>query len=92
MHRLDLHLRRAACAVSGGQQAAVRELLKGEGYSATEIERVMARSRARQVIDEIGGILCVRAERRELARRYLLIDVIACRGRIFGRLRASLRC
>lgn len=68
---------------TGGQRTAVRDLLATEGYSAAEIERVIARSLARNMIDQTGESFGVKADRRELARRYLLIDVIACRGHAF---------
>jgi hypothetical protein len=65
---------------SGGSPAAVRKVLKMEGYSNSEVERSIADCTARGLVVVERGKLAVTAVRREVARRYLLLDVAARLG------------
>lgn len=63
---------------AGDREAAV-EVLKTEGYSPAEIDRCIDKSLALGIsVLDGNGELAVSADRRDLARRYLLLDVIAC--------------
>jgi len=67
---------------SDGSPTAVRKVLKDEGYTDAEIERSIADCSTRGLVtaDEKGK-LTVSTARREVARRYLLLDVAARSGK-----------
>lgn len=64
-----------------GSTAAVADLLAQEGYSAEEIRRCKEYSTHNGLVAHgEGGRLRVLDERRELVRRYFLLDTVACNG------------
>jgi hypothetical protein len=63
-----------------GDPKGVQTLLLSEGYTAAEIERCLSKCFRRGYMQEQGRVLTLRADRRKLARRYLLLDVVATRG------------
>lgn len=66
---------------SDGTPVAVRQVLRGEGYADAEIERAITGSTTRGlVVAGRTGKLSVSAARREVARRYLLLDAAAQSG------------
>lgn len=66
---------------SDGSRVAVRKVLKGEGYDNTEIDRSIQDCTTRGlVVAGRGGKVTVSAARRDVARRYLLLDVAARLG------------
>jgi hypothetical protein len=63
---------------SDGTPAAVRRVLRDEGYADAEIDRAIADSTMRGLVNaDAEGKLSVSTARREVARRYLLLDVAA---------------
>lgn len=65
---------------SGGSPASVRKILKVEGYANSEVERSIADCTARGLVVVVRGKFAVTADRRDVARRYLLLDVAARLG------------
>ncbi|MBK8185711.1 MAG: hypothetical protein IPK63_23580 [Candidatus Competibacteraceae bacterium] len=65
---------------SDGSPAAVRKVLKDEGYADVEIERSIGDCARRGLVVTDRGKLTVTATRRDVARRYLLLDVAARLG------------
>lgn len=67
---------------SDGSSAAVRKVLDDEGYTDTEIKRSLGDCTTRGlVVDNGKGELTVSPARRDIARRYLLLDVAARLGK-----------
>ncbi len=63
---------------SNGSPAAVRKVLKAEGYEDAEIERAITDSTTRNILGANSkGALSVATDRRDIARRYFLLDVAA---------------
>jgi hypothetical protein len=66
---------------SDGTPSAVRQVLRGEGYEDAEIDRAIMDSTARGLlVSGRAGKLSVSRARREVSRRYLLLDVAALLG------------
>jgi hypothetical protein len=63
-----------------GTEAEVRRMLTGEGYAAGEIERGIKKFVDKGMLLAEGGRLSVTPARREIARRYFLMDVAAVHG------------
>jgi hypothetical protein len=70
-----------AVARTDGTIESARKLLLKEGYQAKEIQRCLTNCEGRY-LDISGSQIAIKAERRELARRYLLLDVVACFGAV----------
>lgn len=70
-----------AILCSDGAQPSVRQILRDEGYADAEIDRALTDCTTRGlVIADATGKLSVAEGRREIARRYLLLDVAAKLG------------
>jgi hypothetical protein len=65
---------------TGGTKAKVRRLLAGEGYAHEEIERCIRKCVGKGTVVSHGQRLSVASSRREVARRYLLMDAAALHG------------
>lgn len=67
-----------ALARSNNQLPDARGLLVSDGYSPAEVDRAIQNARERGILqrDKLSD------SRRDLVRRYLLLDVIACRGHV----------
>ncbi len=64
-----------------GREDHIRSQLRGDGYSAAEVDRGLRRSVETGILVRSSiGQLQVRAERRDIARRYALIDLAARLG------------
>jgi hypothetical protein len=66
---------------SDGERGKIEEILNSEGYSTEEIGRVLERCVGRGLIRLDGSRLEISANRRDLVRRYLLLDTIAREGK-----------
>ena len=65
---------------TGGSQAEVHRVLSGEGYAAGGIERCIKKCVNKGMLLTDGQRLSVAPARRDVARRYFLLDVAAVHG------------
>ena len=65
---------------TGGVPAAVEAHLAEEGYDDGEIQRAVSELRQRGSLKVESEVLAVAADRRAIARKYLLMDVAAAEG------------
>lgn len=76
---------------SNGTITDVRRLLIEEGYSEGEIQRCLDDCMQRNLVTvEDGGKISMTVERRPVARRYFLLDVVARCGQASGNAQSSL--
>ena len=77
---VPLEIEHAICATDG-KEDNVREKLEEEGYQEIEVERCLSSSKNRKVIEvKDSEALEISQNRRDLVRRYLLLDVVASCG------------
>jgi hypothetical protein len=69
-----------AVARTDGSVGQVTKLLIGEGYKSGEVKRCFAHALEVKAIDQRGGKFTITRDRREIARRYLLLDTVAFNG------------
>jgi hypothetical protein len=67
-----------------GSESGATERLISEGYTEAEVLRVLEDAKARGIFETSGHQATVSADRADIARRYLLLDLIARRGSSFG--------
>ncbi len=70
-----------AVELSDGTKAQVARALRRQGYARTEIDRAVSAAVERGQLLEAAGSLAIVEQRREVVRRYLLLDTVACAGR-----------
>jgi len=70
-----------AIAQSTGDIGQVQAILKADGYSTAEMERAIAAACNAGFVQKVGTKLSLDVTRREIVRRYLLMDVIAINGK-----------
>jgi hypothetical protein len=70
-----------AVLVTGGSPSSVESYLRRDGYSPKEIDRsISANLSEGRLTGHNEGALSVSEHRRDLARRYVLLDLAACHG------------
>lgn len=70
-----------AVARSDGTRNSVEQLLLQDGYSISEINRCLKNCIERNLVSEADDSFFIREERRSLARKYFLLDVVAQHGK-----------
>lgn len=65
-------------------ETAVQRHLIDEGYSKEEVARALNDAKARGLIKTTEHGISISRERQELARKYMLLDLIAIKGDTFG--------
>lgn len=66
---------------SDATDAGVKKVLRKDGYSINEINRALKVCKERNVLKQRKSNWSIAADRRALARRYLLLDIAACFGK-----------
>lgn len=65
---------------TGGMEKTVMTLLQHEGYNVEEIERAIRTATTTGIIIYKKAKFLIRPDRRDLARRYLVLDIVANNG------------
>lgn len=76
-----LEVEQAVVRTDGSRNAITQRLVR-EGYRKEEVERCLTVCAERKAIDGEGTRLMLREDRRDIVRRYIVLDAIACFGSV----------